>query len=350
MKRLVKIGDFETGKLNNICDVSGVKVGHSTVERDTFHTGVTAILPHEGNIFKEKVVAASYTYNGFGKSIGLVQVEELGTVETPILLTATLNVGKVSDGLVSYMLVDNPEICKKTGSVNPVVMECNDGSINDLQKRVLDEKNVFEAINDAKEEFLEGNIGAGCGMKCHGFKGGIGSSSRIVKVGGETYTVGVLVNSNFGSSNGKDLIFKGRPLGELIKNYNLKQEEDKGSIIVVIATDAPMDYRQLKRLAKRAEIGIGRTGSYAGNGSGDLMIAFSTKNKVNHYSDAASETIERFNENNISSFFKAVVDATEEAVLNSLLYSKEVVSYTGVKVKSLMEYKELFEDLLLENE
>ena len=187
-------------------------------------------------------------------------------------------------------------------------------------------------------------------MKCHGFKGGIGSSSRLITIGDKTFTLGVLVNSNFGSSNGKDLIFKGRPLGELIKNYHNKQEEDKGSIIVVIATDAPLDNRQLKRLCKRAEIGIGRTGSYAGNGSGDVMIAFSTSNRVLHFDEECVSRVDRFNENYINRFFQATVDATEEAVLNSMLHSTSVVGFDGVLVKSLNEYKDLFSDLLLERE
>lgn len=347
-QRKVKIGELPTGNKNNICDVNGILVGHSTVETDNIHTGITAILPHTGNMFKEKVVAACYSYNGFGKSMGLVQVEELGTVETPILLTNTLNIGKVSDGLISYMIKNNPEIGVTTGTVNPIVMECNDGSINEIQLRVLNENNVLESINNATDDFKQGNIGGGTGMKCHGFKGGIGSSSRIVKYNDQEYTIGVLVNSNFGSSNGKDLIFKGRYLGELIKNYNLKQEEDKGSIIVVVATDAPLDSRQLKRVCKRAELGIGRTGSYAGNGSGDIILAFSTANKVKHYNDSAIETITRFSDNYINQIFKATVEATEEAVLNSMLYSTGVKSFNGTYIKSLNEYKELFNDLLIE--
>jgi len=347
--RIIKIGDFQTGKKNNICDVNGVLVGHSTVETESIHTGITAILPHKGNMFKEKVVAASYSYNGFGKSMGLVQIEELGTIETPILLTNTLNIGKVSDGLISYMLKDNPEIGVSTSTVNPVVMECNDGAINEIQKRVLYESNVFEAINNCRDDFYQGNIGGGTGMKCHGFKGGIGSSSRVVKINENDYTVGVLVNSNFGSSNGKDLIIKGRAIGNLIKDYDLKQEEDKGSIIVIVATDAPLDSRQLKRICKRAELGIARTGSYAGNGSGDIILAFSTENKIFHYLDNEVENIKRFSDNYINQLFKATVEATEEAVLNSLLYSKGVKSFNGTYYKSLLEYKELFKDLLIED-
>lgn len=347
-ERFVKIGDLKTGLKNNICDVPGVLVGHVTVREGNNKTGITCILPHSSNMFKEKVVGGSYVYNGFGKSVGLIQVDELGTIETPILLTNTLSVGKVTDGLISYMLKDNPEIGVSTSTVNSLVLECNDGSINQIQNRILDEKHVFEAINNASDDFLEGNIGAGTGMKCHGFKGGIGSSSRIVKINNEEYIVGVLVNSNFGSSNGTDLIFNGRRLGNLIKDYKLKQEEDKGSIIVVIGTNAPLDSRQLKRLAKRAELGIARTGSYAGNGSGDIMVAFSTENKVKNDPKIALDDIIRFSDHFINILFKAVVDATEEAVLNSMLNSTSETSYNGTHYKSLIEYKELFKDLLIE--
>lgn len=346
MKRIIEIGTLQPGMNNNIADVDGVMVGHYTISKDNIHTGITAILPHSGNLFREKVVASSYVYNGFGKSIGLVQIDELGTIETPIILTNTLSVGKVADGLISYMLEDNPDIGITTSTINSVVLECNDGSINDIQKRVLNETNLIEAINNAKADFEEGSIGAGTGMKCHGFKGGIGSSSRVFEINHKKYTLGVLVNSNFGSSNGKDLIIKGRLMCDLIKDYNLKQEEDKGSIIVVIATDAPLDNRQLKRVAKRAELGIARTGSYAGNGSGDIMIAFTTKNIVNHDKEQAIDIIERFSDNYINTIFKATVEATEEAVINSMLHSEGKQSFNGTYYKSLNEYHELFKDLL----
>ena len=346
MGRLIKIGLIPTGKLNNICDVEGVMVGHSTINNETNKTGITTILPHSGNLFTNKVVGASYVYNGFGKSIGLVQVDELGIIETPIVLTNTLSVGRVSDTLITYMLKDNPEIGRSTSTINPLVLECNDGSINDIQNRVLTESNLFESIKNATKEFEQGGVGAGTGMKCHGFKGGIGSSSRVLEIDNEKYTVGVLVNSNFGSSNGSDLVINGKHMGTLIKDYNNKQEEDKGSIIVVVATDIPLDSRQLKRVAKRAELGIARTGSYAGNGSGDIMIAFSTKNIVEHNPNKAISSVLRFNDNYINKVFKAVVDATEEAVLNSMLYAKETKSYNNVIYKSLNEYKCLFEEQL----
>lgn len=346
MKQLIEIGNFKTGINNNICDVEGVRVGHFTIKNESNKTGLTVILPHTGNMFRKKVVASSYVYNGFGKSNGLVQVEELGSIETPIVLTNTLSVGIVTDALISYMVKDNPDIGITTSTVNPLVLECNDGSINHIQNRVLNLDNLEDAINNASIEFLEGNVGAGTGMKCHGFKGGIGSASRKVLIKDEEYTVGVLVNSNFGSSNGSDLIIKGRSMGNLIQNYNLEKEEDKGSIIVVIATDAPLDSRQLKRLAKRAELGIARTGSYAGNGSGDIMVAFSTKNMITHDTNTVTESVLRFSDDFINPLFKACVDATEEAVLNSMLHSTSDVKIDGKKIKSLNEYKELFSDLL----
>lgn len=346
MFRKVIIGNIKTGVNNNICDVPGVLVGHSTVRSKTNKTGVTAILPHQGNIFREKVVSGTYVYNGFGKSIGLLQVDELGSIESPILLTNTLSVGQVSDSLISYMLKQNNDIGKTTSTINNVVLECNDGSINDIQNRVLTEAHVLEAINSASNTFAQGDVGAGTGMKCHGFKGGIGSSSRVVTVLGKEYTLGVLVNSNFGSSNGQDLIFKGKHLGNLIKDYNLSQEEDKGSIIIVIATDAPLDARQLKRVCKRSELGVSRTGSYAGNGSGDVMVAFSTVNKICHDAKEAVEDIKRFSDDYINIFFKAVVDATEEAILNSMLYANGCYSYNGTYYRSLNDYQKFFKELI----
>jgi D-aminopeptidase len=262
------------------------------------------------------------------------------------VLTNTLSVGKLTDGLITYMLKDNPEIGVSTSTINSLVLECNDGSINKIQDRVLDYNNILEAVSTANSSFLQGSIGAGTGMKCHGLKGGIGSSSRVISVGDKEYTIGVLVNSNFGSSNGEDLVFKGKSLGSLIKDYNNKVEEDKGSIIVVIACDMPLDSRQLKRLARRAMLGIARTGSYAGHGSGDVMIAFTTANRVSHTPQKAMDKVLRFSDNYINRVFKAVVEATEEAVLNSMLHASGKTSFDGTYYKSLMEYVDLFADLL----
>ena len=344
IKRFTKIGNYEIGEKNNICDVLGVRVGEFTIHDGVYNTGVTVISPHEGNIFRDKCVCSSYSFNGFGKSIGLVQVEELGTLETNITLTTTLNVGKLADGVVSNALEENPEIGETTGTVNPVVMECNDGTLNKSRDRILGRKSYYDALEDLDYTFRQGDVGAGSGMTCHGFKGGIGSSSRKVKIGDKEYTIGILVNSNFGESNGHDLVFNNRPLGEKIKAYDELLDE-KGSIIGVLATDAPINERQIKRLLKRMEIGIGRTGSYAGNGSGDVFIGFTTANKRKHFPEEPISNTLYLSDNYINSLFKATVDATTEAVLNSMLFSHHLKGYKK-EVKSLLEYSELFIDLL----
>lgn len=343
IRRFVSIGDGLTGKLNNICDVPGVSVGQFTLNKDDYHTGITVIKPHSGNLFKEKVVGAGYSFNGFGKSVGLVQVEELGTIESNVVFTSTMNVGKVMDGVIEDALNLNPEIAISTGTINSLVMECNDGSLNKSRDRILDKVDYFKALDDLKEDFVQGDIGAGMGMTCHGFKGGIGSSSRLIEYNGKTYTLGVIVNSNFGSGNGKDLIFKGRALGDKIIAYN-EATEDKGSIVACLATDLPLNERQIKRLLKRVEIGIGRTGSYAGNGSGDVFVGFSTTNLVKHFVNEPVDNVLRFSDNYINTVFKRTVEATEEAVLNSMLFSHPLKGFLK-EVKSLNEYNELFSDL-----
>ena len=246
-------------------------------------TGVTALLPHPGDIFHDKVMAASHVINGFGKTTGLVQIEELGTLETPILFTNTLSVGTVETALVKYMLDRNPDICETTGSVNPVVCECNDSGLNDIRGLHVTEENVWAALADCRADFAEGAVGAGRGMRCHGLKGGIGSSSRIVAFDGCDYTIGVLVLTNFGSRS--CLRIAGRPVGRLLAEAEDKVDDDpdKGSIVAVIATDLPADSRQLRRMAKRVTVGIARCGGYIGNGSGEIVVAFSTANRIPHW-------------------------------------------------------------------
>ena len=348
IRRFIAIGSGKTGLRNNICDVPGVKVGHHTLidESKDIHTGVTVISPHDGNIFKEKVIASSYSFNGFGKTIGLLQVEELGTIETKIALTSTLCVNRIAEGIIEESLKDNSDIAVTTGTVNPVVMECNDGAINNSRLRVLSSADYNEAVWNLQDDFSEGDIGAGAGMVCHGFKGGIGSSSRVIEIDNKEYTMGLICNSNFGSSNGRDLVFDGRKLGPLIKEKDLEYE-DKGSIVCVLATDIPLNERQLKRLLKRIELGIAKTGSYAGNGSGDVFLGFSTANRRNHYVDKGISDVKYLSDDYINSLFKNVVEMTEEAVLNSLLYSKHVKGFRK-DCKSLQEYNELFSDLFNE--
>ena len=344
IKRFMIIGNYETGKLNNICDIKGLQVGHKTIHNYPYHTGVTVIKPVEDNIFKNKCVASSYAFNGFGKSIGFLQVEELGTLESNIALTTTLNVGKIANAVVEDSLKENLEIAESTGTVNPIVLECNDGTLNKSRDLILSSIDYFSALNNVDTIFNQGDVGAGSGMICHGFKGGIGSSSRIIKINDEEYHLGILVNSNFGEANGKELILNNKPLGQLIKLKDEKCEE-KGSIVCVIATDAPINERQIKRILKRVEMGIARTGSYAGNGSGDVFIGFSTANRRKHFTDIAVNDIKYLSDNYLNSFFKATIDVTIEAIINSMLFSSPVKGYKK-DVKSLMEYHELFDELL----
>lgn len=333
----IEVGNFPRGKNNLITDVKGVKVGHTTLDNENIKTGVTAIIPHEGNIFKEKLVAASYVINGFGKSTGIIQVDELGTIETPIILTNTLSVGTAYKALVRYMLKDNDDIGDTTGTINPIICECNDGKINDIRGLHIKEEHVYNAIENCDIEFAEGNVGAGTGMMCYGLKGGIGSSSRVLKLDNNEYTLGVLVLSNFGSL--EDFILNGDPIGQRLfeKIQDINTIEDKGSIIIILATDIPLSSRQLKRIIKRVYPGISRTGSYTGNGSGEVVIGFSTTNKIKHYEEDDIIDIKIINENKIDMIFKATVEATEEAILNSLICSNSTIDRKGRRVYSLKD-------------
>lgn len=335
------IGKMETGQRNAITDVGAVKVGHVTLDDASIKTGVTAILPHEGNIFKEKVVATSHVINGFGKTAGTIQIEELGNIETPLILTNTLSVGTAHSALVEYMLKDNEDIGVSTGTVNPVVCECNDGYLNDIRGMHVKREHVFEALENTDKDFYEGAVGAGTGMSCYGLKGGIGTASRLVKIGSETFTVGILVLSNFGTK--EDLTINGVKAGEIIteKEKSYIAEEDKGSIIMVLATDIPMTHRQLKRICKRAGVGLSRTGSFWGNGSGDVVIGFTTANRIKHYEEEAVIGIKAFNENKINDVFRAVKEATEEAILNALICADTTEGRDGHIRHSLKEYIDL---------
>ncbi|WP_283678321.1 P1 family peptidase [Lentilactobacillus sp. Marseille-Q4993] len=319
------ISSRKKGAKNLITDVPGVKVGQITYDDGTTHTGVTTIIPAPGNLFREKLPAASYVINGFGKSIGLVQIDELGTLETPIILTNTFAVGTALNFLTKQMLVENPEIGDSTSTVNPVVAECNDGDVSSIRDMKLTEKQFSESMANVADTFEEGAVGAGRGMMCYDLKGGIGSSSRLVEFGDKQFTVGTLTMTNYGFLT--DLIIKGIPIGEpLAKMIKAdKEKEEKGSIITVIATDAPLNSRQLKRLAKRATVGINRTGGYIGNGSGEIVFAFSTANRVAHFTKDDFDTVTRFNDNNIDKFFRAVSACVDESVLSSLVHADSVV-------------------------
>ncbi len=332
----ITIGELKTGKNNLITDVEGVKVGHVTLNKDRIKTGVTAILPHEGNIFKEKVMASYHVINGFGKTIGTIQIEELGNIETPILLTNTLSVGSVSEGLIKYMLSNNADIGDTTGTINPVVCECNDGYLNDIRQLAIKSNHALEAIKNADIIFEEGAVGAGTGMSCYGLKGGIGSSSRIIELGNKQYTLGVLVLSNFGRK--KDLIINHREIGKEICDLEEMEQIDKGSIIIIIATDIPLNERQLKRVSKRAVVGLARTGSYVGNGSGDVVISFTTANKINHYEEKLITSFGAINEEKMDLVFRAAAEAVEESVLNSMVYAETTEGRDGHKRISIKDY------------
>ncbi|MCD6508915.1 MAG: P1 family peptidase [Thermoprotei archaeon] len=331
------IGSLRPGPLNAITDVEGVKVGHVSLIKGSgelvpgkgpVRTGITVILPHPGNLFKEKVRAACYVINGFGKPIGLAQVSELGLIETPIALTNTLNVGIVADALIEYMLNLNEDIGVTTGTVNPVVLECNDGFLNDIRGRHVKHEHVFEALSKAKGGSVEeGCVGAGTGMSAFEFKGGIGTASRRIpaKLGG--FTVGVLVLTNFGKR--EDLLIMGVPVGRELRDYGRSSTNMEGSIVVIIATDAPLTSRQLSRLCKRATHGIARTGGMSSHGSGDFVIAFTTKNKVPHYCAPMLHDIKVLREEVLSSLFRAVIEAVEEAIINSLLRATTMVGRDG---------------------
>lgn len=334
----IHIGELPTGKNNSITDVPGVTVGHVTLDKNNAKTGVTAIIPHSGNIFKEKLIAASHVINGFGKSTGLIQIDELGTIETPIILTNTLSVGAAHEGLVQYMLDTNQYIGISTGTVNPIICECNDGELNHIRDLHVKPNHVFEAIKNASQIIKEGNVGAGTGMICYNLKGGIGSASRIISLDEKEYTIGILVLSNFGSL--EDFRLNGNHIGPVISNLikDLNKRQEQGSIITILATDIPLSSRQLKRVIKRIYPGISRTGSYTSNGSGEVSIGFSTANIINHYEVRGLLDIKIINENKIDQIFKATVEATEEAILNSLICSTTTVGRDNKKVYSLVDF------------
>ncbi len=341
----VRVGVLNPGTWNAITDVEGVRVGHVTLNRgDDIRTGVTAILPHDGNLFLEKVPAAVHVGNGFGKLMGVTQVRELGNIETPILLTGTLNVPRVADGLLDYMLA-LPGM-ERIRSINPIVGETNDGYLSAIRKRPVGSKEVAEAIRSARTgPVQEGCVGAGTGTICYGFKGGIGTSSRVLPESRGGFVVGVLVQTNFGGI----LQIDGAPVGQELGKYYLRGAADEvpdnsadGSCMIVVATDAPLDARNLTRLARRAMLGLAATGSPSTQGSGDYVIAFSTNPTLRVPYDAPGPTVsDRVSQrpdlrnDDISPLFQAVKEATEEAVYNSLFKATTTRGQKGRVVESL---------------
>ena len=319
-------GGMAAGPRNSIADVPGVRVGHRTLVRGDLRTGVTAILPHARNLYREKPVAAAHVLNGFGKSMGLVQIEELGTIETPLLLTNTLSVGTCATTLIRHALLANRDIGRGTATVNPVVFECNDGFLNDIQALALTEADAEAALDAASVEFNSGAVGAGTGMSAFGFKGGIGSSSRRLDLDGETFHLGVLVLANFGRAGELRL-----PDGRSVAPPAVEDEQtmEKGSIIIVMATDVPLSDRQIKRVVRRSGVGLARLGSFWGHGSGDIAIGFTTGNIVRHDETAALVDQKIFNEHRIDLLFEAMADATQESVLDALVAAGPMTGRDG---------------------
>lgn len=332
----VRIGVLPTGAHNAITDVKGVKVGHTTLVRgDSVRTGVTAVLPHDGNLFQQKVPAAIYAGNGFGKLAGVTQVKELGNLETPVVLTNTLSVATAMDAVIDHTL--QQEGNEAVMSVNAVVGETNDGWLHDIRGRHVKKDDVLAALRNAREgQVEEGAVGAGTGTVCFGFKGGIGTSSRQLPASLGGYTVGVLVQTNFGGV----LQVDGVPVGEELKKYYLSDQLNNtvdGSCMIVVATDAPLNSRNLERLARRAFMGLAKTGGIASNGSGDYVIAFSTdpKLRVPHTSKEPAQTITVLQNDSVTPLFMAAIEATEEAIINSLFAAATTTGREGHKAEAL---------------
>lgn len=339
----IEVGVFEPGPLNAITDVAGVRVGHATVvEAPNVRTGVTAILPHGGNAYQSRVPAAIYVGNGYGKLLGVTQVRELGELETPILLTCTLCVWRAADAMVGWML--ERDGMENVRSLNALVGETNDGGLNDIRARPITPEHVVSALESASSGPVdEGAVGAGAGTVAFGWKGGIGTSSRHLPESLGGYTVGVLVQSNFGGI----LQIDGAPVGVELGQYAFANQvgadadydpdadvQEWGSIMMVVATDAPLSARNLERVARRAVMGLSRTGSYASNGSGDYVIAFSTAEDVRRTPSADVPAYRDLPNDRVSSLFQATVEATEEAIYNSL-FKAEAVTSNGRTVDAL---------------
>lgn len=321
---LIGQGRLEPGPGNAITDVPGVAVGHRSLRTEGIFTGVTAIVPHSGDLFRLKPRAAVDIINGFGKSAGLMQVAELGTIETPILLANTFGVAACTQALIAQAIAANPQIGRKTSTVNALVCECNDGSINDIQAMAITPDDAYAALGAARSGPVEqGAIGAGSGMTAFGFKAGIGTASRMLKIGTHEFTLGTLVLANFGAAGDLVLPDGRRP------DPRGPANPERGSIIVVMATDLPLGDRQLQRVARRGGAGIARLGAFWGHGSGDVAICFTTADPVEHDPSAAISTQERLADTHIDLAFRAAAETTQEAVLNALCLAPATPARNG---------------------
>lgn len=337
----LRFGAGTTGPRNSVTDVPGVKVGHCTISsgsgkldegKGPVRTGVTAILPHGGNVFARPVKGAYSDLNGCGGLMGALQIREFGLIDTPVMLTNTMSMGAVADATVRYVLRQNPQASLAEDSVIPIVLECDDSHLNDARGLHVSERHVLEAIESASQEVKEGAVGAGTGMSCYDFKGGIGTSSRLVEATGGTYAVGALVLSNHGCR--EELLIEGVPVGSMLEVPNPKRVE-QGSIVMVIATDAPVDARQLGRLARRTSLGLGLTGSCSHNGSGDIAVAFSTANSHDRNVKGELLTDTLIADRDMDGLFRATVDSTYEAIVNSLFKAETTEGRDGHVVPAI---------------
>ena len=340
-----RIGILRSGPRGSIADVVGVTVGHATVADGDVQTGVTVVRPHPGDPFREKVPAAAVVINGFGKSAGLIQVNELGVLETPIALTNTFAIGTISTAQIRTAIEANPGIARGTTSVNPLVFECSDAYLSDMQAIGVSESHYRLALAAAAPDFSRGSVGAGRGMSCFGLKGGIGTASRVARAGNRDYTIGVLVLANFGKL--ESLTLAGRRIGPALARRlaTVPAQRDQGSIIVIVGTDAPLDHRQLRRVAMRPAAGIGRTGSYYGHSSGDIALAFSTAATIAHAGASPLLTMEMLVEPLLESLFDATAEATEAAIVDALFCAETVVGFQGHVRRALADVAPDWRDL-----
>lgn len=337
----LRFGAGTTGPRNSIADVPGVRVGHCTISRGSgpleegkgpVRTGVTAVIPHGGNLYRRPVKGAYFDLNGCGGLIGALQVREFGVIDTPIMLTNTMSMGAVADATVRYVLGQNPEAALSEDSVIPIVSECDDSYLNDARGLHVREAHVKEALERASQDVREGAVGAGTGMSCYDFKGGIGTSSRLVEATGGTYALGVLVLSNHGCR--EELLIEGVPVGRMLDAPNPKRAE-QGSIVIVVGTDAPVDARQLGRLARRSWLGLGLTGSCSHNGSGDISVAFSVANVQDRSVKGVLMTDTLMADRDMDGLFRATVDCTSEAIIDSLFKAETTEGRDGHVVPGL---------------
>ncbi|WP_427309857.1 P1 family peptidase [Cupriavidus sp. H39] len=330
-----RIGALAAGPLDSIADIAGVTVGHCTLADAGVQTGVTVIRPHGGDPYRDKVPAAATVLNGFGKSVGLVQVDELGVLETPVALTNTFAVGAVAQAQIRAAVAANPEIGRASPTVNPLVFECNDGYLNDIQRMAVESSHYDAALARTGQAVAQGAVGAGRGMSAFGVKGGIGTASRVV----DGYTVGALVLANFGTPDSLTVAGRlaGPELARRLAQPDSAAQPEKGSIIMVVATDAPLDARQLRRLSLRAGAGLARTGSVFGHGSGDIALAFSTAYTVPHDAACPMPAVAMLHETRLDPLFRAAADSVEQAIVHALWHAAPVQGRDGHARRALLD-------------